>query len=56
MHQVGGVLEHVSDESDDVETGKSGRVALIILDEPAAARGPGKGPLHELVPEIRTGG
>ena len=41
-HQVCGVLEHVSDECDDVETGECFGVALIIFDQPATACGPGR--------------
>lgn len=46
LHKDHGLLEHVFDESDDVETGESGGVAFVILDEPAASRGPYKGPFH----------
>ena len=43
FHQVYGALEHVSDEGDDVEARECCCVALVILDQPATACGPGEG-------------
>jgi hypothetical protein len=40
------LLEHVSDECDDVEASKGGRVALVVFHEPSTTRSPGEGPLH----------
>jgi hypothetical protein len=37
LHKNHGLLEHVSNERDDVETGESGSVAFVVLDESAAA-------------------
>jgi hypothetical protein len=37
------LLEHVSDEGDDMDPGKCGRVSLVIFDQTAATCGPGKG-------------
>ena len=44
------VLEHVSDEGDGVKACRGGSIAFVVFDQPAAARGPGKGPLHHPAP------
>ena len=49
-HQLCGMLEHVSDECDDVEASECCCIALVILDQPAAACGPGKGSFHNPSP------
>jgi hypothetical protein len=41
LKQLCGMLEPAEGEDDDVEASKGGVEALIILDEPAAAGGPG---------------
>ena len=41
------MLEHVSDEGDDVEAGECWGVALVVRDRPAAAYSPGEGSLHD---------
>ena len=46
-HQVRGLHEHVSDECDDVETRERCGVALVILDQPAAACGQGRRSFHD---------
>ncbi len=37
------MFEHVSDEGDDMQTGKCFGISLIIFDEPSATCGPGEG-------------
>ena len=37
------VLEHVSDEGDDVEACEGFCISLVVFDEAPAARGPGEG-------------
>jgi hypothetical protein len=46
-HQFCGLFEHVSYESDYVEASECCSVALVILDQPAAARRPGEGSFHD---------
>ena len=41
------VLEHVSDEGDDVEACEGFGISLVFLDEAPAARRPGEGSLDE---------
>src|ERR1700760_3575300 len=44
------MFEHVSDEGDDVEASECCGVALVILDQPAAARGPCEGSFDDPAP------
>ena len=44
--QFCGLAQHETNEDDDVETGKGGDQAFVVLvDEPATSDGPGEGPL-----------
>ncbi len=42
FHQGHGVPEHVPDEGDDVDASQGCGVALVVLDQPAAACAPGE--------------
>jgi hypothetical protein len=41
------VLEHVSDEGDDVEPCEGFGISLVVFDEAPAARSPGEGPFDD---------
>jgi hypothetical protein len=41
------VLEHVPDESDDMEPCEGFGISLIVFDEAPAACGPGEGSFHD---------
>ena len=45
--QRGCVLEHVSDEGDDVQSGGSFGLVLVIFDEPSATNRASKGPFND---------
>jgi hypothetical protein len=46
-HQVCSVLEHVSDECDDVEAGECCGIAFIVFDRPTATCSPGEGSFYD---------
>ena len=50
LHEGGCVLEHVSDERDDVESCESLCISFIVLDQSSTPCGPGKGPFDHPAP------
>ena len=50
LHQKSGVLEHVSDEGNDMQSREGFGVSFVIFDKPSATRGPGEGSFNDPAP------